>query len=87
MNVKGPNIVVLDRGCVYYGLVAIDGDNVVIENAYNIRVWGTTEGLGQLALQGPQKATVLDSCGVVIANLRSVNHFLKTDGARWPTGK
>jgi hypothetical protein len=87
MNVKGPHVIVLDRGFVYYGDVTVDTDNVVISNAFNIRVWGTTEGLGQLALSGPQKATVLDACGTVVANLRSVNHFLKTDGSRWPTGK
>ena len=49
-------IVVLDRGFVYVGDVALDGDWVVVANAKNIRVWGTSKGLGQLALgnQGQQ---------------------------------
>lgn len=30
-----------------------------------IRNWGTEKGLGEIALGGPTKATVLDPCGVL----------------------
>jgi len=31
-----------------------------------IRLWGTTAGLGELALKGPTKETQLDFCGTVV---------------------
>jgi len=31
-----------------------------------IRLWGTTGGLGELALKGPTKETKLDVCSVVV---------------------
>ena len=36
-----------------------------LNNAHVIRVWGTTAGLGEIALQGPTKDTVLDFSGTV----------------------
>ena len=58
-------IVVCQRGFVYAGLVTFAGEYLVIDDAVNIRRWGTTKGLGQLALSGPTSDTVLDQCGVV----------------------
>ena len=72
----GAQIVVLDRGFVYQGNVTRAGDMVTIEKAKNIRRWGTTKGLGQLAAAGPQPNTVLDEAGTVMAPLRAVIHFL-----------
>jgi hypothetical protein len=69
-------IVVLDRGFVYVGNVTENGENLVIENARNIRRWGTTKGLGQLAIEGPQSDTVLDPAGTVTAPKRAVIHTL-----------
>jgi len=66
-------IVVLDRGFVYVGNPHEKGDNLVIENARNIRQWGTTKGLGELR-DGPTAATKLDEVGTVIAPKRSVIH-------------
>ncbi len=53
-------IVVLDRGFVLVGRVVIDASYVVIENCQCIRKWGTSNGLGQLAKEGPFSGTVLD---------------------------
>lgn len=75
-EVKANHIVVLDRGFVYVGQVREEGDKVVIENARNVRRWGTDKGLGQLALEGPQPNTQLDNCGTVIASKRAVIHQL-----------
>jgi hypothetical protein len=41
---------------------------VRLTNASVIRRWGTTKGLGELAITGPTLATVLDPCGEVIAH-------------------
>ena len=75
-NNMGAQIVVLDRGYVYQGNVTRTADTVTIRDAKNIRRWGTTKGLGQLAAAGPQLNTVLDDAGTVVAPLRAVIHFL-----------
>lgn len=66
-------IVVLDRGYVYVGKVADEGENLRITNARNIRRWGTSRGLGEL-VDGPTRSTVLDPVGEVIAPKRAVIH-------------
>lgn len=59
-NIK---IVILQRGWAFIGRWTEDGDNCGLDNAYCIRVWGTTKGLGQLALEGKQSETQLDKAG------------------------
>ena len=58
-------IVIAQRGWVFVGDYSIDGDDVTLSNAQVIRVWGTTKGLGQLALEGPTSSTKLDDAGTV----------------------
>ena len=72
----GTQIVVLDRGFVYVGKAVIEGDFVTINNARNLRRWGTTKGLGEL-VDGPTSNTQLDQVGVVVAPVRAVIHFIK----------
>lgn len=72
----GQQIVVLDRGFVYVGEVTREGETVTIGNARNIRRWGTSKGLGELAAEGPKPNTVLDPAGTVTAPLKSVIHFI-----------
>lgn len=62
----GQHIVVLDRGFVYVGDITVDDEWVRIDNAKNIRVWGTTQGLGELR-NGPLSDTKLDVCETVLA--------------------
>ena len=76
-------IVVLDRGFVYVGDVNIKKDWCVISNARNIRYWGTEKGLGQLALEGPQEKTKLDSAGTVRAPMRAVISVLDAEASKW----
>ena len=75
-------IVVLDRGFVYVGKVTVDGDLCCIENAKNIRVWGTTNGLGEL-VNGPTKTTKLDSVGSVRAPMRAVISIIDANDEKW----
>lgn len=71
-NMGPQQIVVLDRGWVYVGKAAEQGDKLVIEDARCIRYWGTTRGLGQLAADGPTPNTKLDPVGRLIAPMRAV---------------
>ena len=76
-------IVVLDRGFVYVGDVTHDGEWCVIENARNIRRWGTTKGLGELANCGPLDGTELDAVGTVRAPARALIHIIDTEVSKW----
>ena len=76
-------IIVGQRGWVFIGDVRQDGDQVVIENAQNIRRWGTTTGLGQLALEGPQPNTVLDPAGTVMIHQLGIVARFKVDAEKW----
>lgn len=59
-------ICVLQRGWVMIGRFTRDGNNCNLTNAYNIRQWGTTKGLGELAESGATSKTVLDKCNGVV---------------------
>jgi hypothetical protein len=62
----GPTqIVVADKGFVFVGSVEDHADgSVTIRNCRNIRYWGTTKGLGELAT-GPTSKTIVDAYGTV----------------------
>jgi len=61
-------IVVLTSGWVFIGVWhAAEGTKTAfLTDASNVRAWGTTAGLGELALKGPTDKTVLDPCGIVV---------------------
>ncbi len=80
-----PQIAVLDRGFVYVGLCAVQDGMLVITRAQNIRRWGTSAGLGELAAKGPQPQTKLDATGTVRAPITSVMHLIDCDPVAWPT--
>ena len=65
-------IVIADRGWVYVGDIEIDGDWMTISNAKNIRRWGTTAGLGEIAQAGPNNNTKLDNYGIIHLPISSV---------------
>jgi hypothetical protein len=75
-------IAVLDRGFVYIGRVKIDGDFLTISNAQNIRVWGTTKGLGEL-VNGPTSSTKTDKVGTVRVPMRALISLIDVDGGKW----
>lgn len=55
-------IVILQRGWVFIGYLSKSGSDCTLKKASNIRRWGTTAGLGQLAMDGPTGDTKLDKC-------------------------
>ena len=80
-------IVIADRGFVYVGRMTWDGEFATIEDAKNIRYWGTTNGLGELALNGPTPKTKLDPVGIARIPCRAVISIIDTDENKWPSSK
>ncbi len=79
----GLQIVVLDRGFVCVGDTAIEDGWLTIANAKYVRRWGTKNGLGELALNGPLENTKLDQGGTIKAPLSSVVHLLACEEEAW----
>jgi hypothetical protein len=79
----GLQIVILDRGFVFVGDVSTDGDWVTISNAKNVRRWGTSQGLGELAARGPQPETKLDIGGTIKAPHRALIGMIACEVASW----
>ena len=64
---SGPiKIVILQRGWVMVGLFEKFGNGCKLHNASVIRSWGTTKGLGEIAMGGPTPNTKLDKCGGLV---------------------
>ncbi len=76
-------IIIAERGWIYVGRVHRDGDQTVISDAYNIRRWGTTSGLGELALLGPRSETQLDRYGTVRIHVLAVVGSVECDDRVW----
>lgn len=78
-----PQIVILDRGFVYVGDVTIGDQWVTIRNACNVRRWGTSKGLGELAKSGPTANSVIDPAGLVRAPLRALIGMIECEASSW----
>lgn len=78
-------IVVVQAGWVLVGRYHFNKENQRhnLTDASVIRSWGTDKGLGQLALSGPQKETVLDPCGVACVPDSSVLFVLECNDEVW----
>lgn len=76
-------IVIVTNGFVYVGRVDLEPDYCVIREARNIRRYGTTRGLGQLALEGPTPQTVLDPVGTVYVPLHALVSLYDTGDGLW----
>lgn len=81
--IENLEIVIGQRGFVWVGNVDRSTDRIVITNAQNIRRWGTTWGLGQLAIEGPQPNTRLDKCGIVTLHFSAEIAAIKCDPEKW----
>jgi len=93
-NVASPDfstslkIVVLQRGWVVMGHLFRGTDVPVnyceIRDAKVIRRWGTTRGLGQIALEGPTENTILDPCPDITFNEANAAIFMMdVDANKW----
>ena len=78
-----PQIVILDRGFVYVGDISVDADWVTITNARNVRRWGTSKGLGELAKSGPLPNSILEAAGTVRAPMRALIGLIECEASAW----
>ena len=76
-------IMILQRGFVYVGRVTRSGNQVTISKAQNIRQWGTTRGLGEIATAGPTEKTKMDPAGTVTCHELGVVAELACNQAAW----
>ena len=76
-------IIVLDKGWVMVGDMEEDGDFYLISNAYVIRRWGTSEGLGELASKGPLSETKLEPTPLVKAHKDKIIFTINCDEEKW----
>jgi hypothetical protein len=77
-------IAILDRGWVFVGRAADSPSSIQISSAACIRYWGTTKGIGQLALEGPQPTTKIDEAGTVTVPRTAVIALIDAVEAKWP---
>lgn len=75
-------IVILQRGWVFVGVISKIGNVYAIDNGFNIRIWGTTKGLGEL-VNGPTSATKLDPIPHTEFHELTVVAMLKVNASKW----
>lgn len=82
---SGPTkIVVLQRGWVMVGRFEKNGSECKLHNASVIRNWGSTKGLGEIAMNGPTKDTKLDKCGGLVEfDYLTVVATLSVEESKW----
>lgn len=76
-------IFVLQRGWVVIGDQSKDGQCFNLTNCSVIRTWGTTEGLGELAKNGPNSSTTLDDCPSLQIHELTVVLRMNVDADKW----
>lgn len=59
-------IVMLQRGWCAVGRLEQNEHNCILHSASIVRRWGTTNGLGEIAENGPTENTKLDKCNGVL---------------------
>jgi flagellar basal body rod protein FlgF len=79
-------ILILQRGWVVVGRYTKDGQEHVLKDAAIVRRWGTSSGLGEIALGGPTSRTTLDKAGTVRAHELATVLVLDCDAQKW-TGR
>jgi hypothetical protein len=82
-KMKDVRICVLHRGWVLVGQYDRVGDFINLTNNHVIRRWGTTSGLGQIALGGPTSSTLLDKEPECEFHISQCIRTIKCEGSKW----
>lgn len=76
-------IIVLDRSWNFVGELEKDDDHYLLLNGSVIRRWGTTEGLGELAMKGPLPETKLDKLPLTKFHKDRVIMIINCNEEKW----
>lgn len=76
-------ICVLEKGWIFVGTLEKDGDEYLLINGRNIRRWGTSEGLGELANKGPLPETKLDKVPLLRFHKNQLIFTLNCNEEKW----
>ena len=79
----GRCLIVADRAHVWVGDVDQDDEYLRITGARAVRRWGTSEGLNQLAAQGPLPSTRLDAPADLFVSRRAVIAVIPCEAGKW----
>lgn len=84
-NIESPiKIVILQRGWAMVGRFERNGSGCKLYDASVIRTWGTTNGLGEIAKDGPTSSTKLDKCnGLVEFDYLTVIATISCNESKW----
>lgn len=83
MEEKNIRIIILKNGWVMVGEFNNYPKFCYLKNASVIRVWGTTKGLGEIALDGPTPSTKLDKVGFVEFHYKNAIAIIRCDASKW----
>ena len=76
-------ICVLERGWVIFGELEKEGNYYFLRKASFIRRWGTKNGLGEIAENGPTKDTILDKTTTVKFHENQMIFCLNCNEEKW----
>lgn len=76
-------ILVINGSWVIVGHVTSSPDAFRITDAHVVRRWGTTKGLGEIAVGGPTEQTVLDKAYTVTVHPLQVLLVIDCDATMW----
>ena len=76
-------IVVCDRGFVLVGRIEVANSYITITSCNNVRRWGTTNGLGQIASGGPTVKTSLDPQPTTRVHELQVVQIIDCEESKW----
>lgn len=76
-------IVILKFGWVFVGRFTRDGQQCRLSHANNVKQWGTSLGLGELASEGPRKNTVLHPVPDVLFDAESMIASIVCEPKKW----
>lgn len=79
----GIQIVILQRGWVFVGHLYRVGSECRLEDASVVRVWGTENGLGEIAKNGPTSKTKLDPTPTVYFHRLTTIATIACEAKKW----